>query len=264
MTGMPIWFELMTVDPDAVRDFYRAVVGWEIGASGMTAGGGDNDYRAIQRSDGGMAGGVLGMGQDMIDHGAKPGWVAYFHVDDVPAALAQLEGMGGKTWMGPRTVEVGTIAMVADPQGAPFYVMDPTPPADRPDAKSDVWDREKAQRCRWIELITADAPAAREFYRDLLGWQFNDVMPMGERGDYLFIDHDGHRLGAISPWIGEGQPPMWRFYFGVAEIGAAFEAAKANGGTVMQEPHEVPGGDHTFVVTDPAGAQVAFVGAKGA
>jgi len=99
MTGMPIWFELMTVDPDAVRDFYRAVVGWEIGASGMTAGGGDNDYRAIQRSDGGMAGGVLGMGQDMIDHGAKPGWVAYFHVDDVPAALAQLEGMGGKTWM---------------------------------------------------------------------------------------------------------------------------------------------------------------------
>jgi predicted enzyme related to lactoylglutathione lyase len=264
MTGMPIWFELMTPDPDAVRDFYRAVVGWEIGASGMTAGGGNNDYRAIGRSDGGMAGGVLGMSQDMIDHGAKPGWVAYFHVDDVPAALAQLEAMGGKTWMGPRTVEVGTMAMVADPQGAPFYVMDPTPPADRPDAKSDLWDREKAQRCRWIELITSDAPAARDFYRDLLGWQFNDVMPMGERGDYLFIDHEGNRLGAISPWIGEGQPPMWRFYFGVAEIDAAFAAAKANGGTILQEPHEVPGGDHTFVVIDPAGAQVAFVGPKGA
>jgi predicted enzyme related to lactoylglutathione lyase len=264
MTGMPIWFELMTPDPGAVREFYRAVVGWEVGPAGMTAGSGKMDYRAIQRSDGGMAGGVLGLNQGMIDGGAKPGWLAYFHVDDVPAAVARVEELGGKTWMAPRTTDVGTMAMVADAQGAPFYLMDPTPPADRPDTKSDVWDREKPEHCRWIELITSDAPAARDFYRELLGWQFNDAMPMGERGDYLFIDHKGNRLGAISPWIGEGQPPMWRLYFGVADVGAAFEAAKAQGATVRQEPHEVPGGDSTFVVADPAGAAVAFVGSKGA
>jgi predicted enzyme related to lactoylglutathione lyase len=263
MTGMPIWFELMTPDPDRVRDYYRAVVGWEIPASGGPVGTGANDYRPIQRRDGGMAGGVLKLSQDMLDHGAKPGWLTYFHVADVPAAVAEIERLGGKTWMGPRTIEVGTMAMVSDPQGAPFYVMDPIPPAGNPDAKSDVWDREKAGHCRWIELATPDAPAAKEFYRTLLGWEFRDVMPMGAMGDYLFIRHEGEQLGAISPAMHEGRPPMWLCYFGVEEVGAALEAAKANGGTVLNGPHEVPGGQHVFLTTDPAGAPVAFVGPKG-
>lgn len=262
MTGRPIWFELMTPNIEAVRDFYRAVVGWEIADAGMTVGSGGNDYRAIQRSDGGMAGGALAMSQDMIAHGAKPGWLTYFQVDDVAETTARIEQLGGKTWMGPRAIEVGTIAMVADPQGAPFYVMDPTPPADRPDAKSDVWDAMEAERCRWIELATRDAPAAREFYRTLLGWEFNDEMPM-QGGQYFFIDLDGDRLGAISSWLREGQSPMWLCYFGVREIGAALEAAQANGGTIINGPHEVPGGLHIFVATDPAGATVAFVGPKG-
>ncbi len=64
--------------------------------------------------------------------------------------------------------------------------------------------------------------------------------------------------------IREGQPPMWVLYLGVDEIGRALEAAKTNGGTVLHGPHEVPGGDIIFVVTDPAGAMVAFVGPKGA
>lgn len=264
MTGRPIWFELMTPDIDAVREFYRAVVGWKIADSGMPVGTGNMDYRAIERGDGGMAGGVMAMSRDMLDQGARPGWLTYFEVDDVPATVARVEQLGGKTHMPPRTIEVGTMAMVADAQGAPFYVMDPTPPPGRPDAKSDVWDREKAGHCRWIELATTDAPAAREFYRTLLGWRFENTMPMGAAGDYLFIQHEDEQLGAINPMIGEGQPPAWLFYFGVEEVGAALEAAKANGGTVIHGPHEVPGGQHVFIATDPVGAMVAFVGSKGA
>ena len=258
MTGRPIWFELMTPDIDAVRPFYRAVVGWEIADSGMSVGTGNMDYRAIARSDGGMAGGVLEMSQDMLDHGAKPGWLAYFEVDDVAASVARIEQLGGKTHMPPRTIEVGTMAMVADPQGAPFYVMDPTPPPDRPDAQSDVWDAMADERCRWIELATTDAPAAKEFYRTVLGWEFRDVMPMGAAGDYLFIRQGDDQLGAISPIMREGLPPFWLCYFGV------HEAAKANGGTQVGDPHEVPGGLFVFTAVDPAGALVAFVGPKGA
>ena len=264
MTGMPIWYELMTPDIDAVRDFYRAVIGWEIPASGSPVGTGAMDYRAIQRADGGMAGGALQMSQDMLDHGARPGWLAYFHVEDVPATVARLEALGGKTHMPPRTIDVGTMAMVSDPQGAPFYVMDPIPPADNPDARSDVWDRAKAGHCRWNELSTSDAPAALEFYSDLLSWVSPDKMPMGERGDYHFIRAENQRIGAISPWLNEGQQPAWLFYLGVGDIGRAHEAAKANGGTNVGDPHEVPGGDHVFSANDPTGARVAFVGPKGA
>nr|WP_166180725.1 VOC family protein [Altererythrobacter segetis] len=263
MTGMPIWFELMTPDPDAVRDFYRAVVGWDIGPAGMTAGSGQMDYRAIQRGDGGMAGGVLGLSRDMIDGGAKPGWLAYFHVDDVPTAVEKVEQLGGKTWMPTRTMDVGTMAMVADPQGAPFYLMDPIPPADNPDAKSDVWDREKAQHCRWLELETTDEPAATAFYTAMFGWTAENTMPMGDKGVYRFVEHEGHTIGAINPWMPDGMSVSWLPYFGVADIDKAHEAAKNSGGTIRGEVHEVPGGDFIFMANDPAGAAVAFVGPKG-
>lgn len=263
MTGMPIWYELMTPDPDAVAEFYRAVGGWQIGPAGMTAGSGANDYRAIQRLDGGMLGGVLRLSQDMIDNGAKAGWLPYFHVADVDTAVARLKDAGGARWIGPHKIEAGTIAMVSDPQGAPFYLMNPIPPEGNPDAKSDVFDEAKPGHCRWNELATTDAPAAKNFYTDLLGWEFNRTMPMGERGDYLFIEAEGRPIGAINPMIREGQPPMWLLYLGVDDIGRALDAAKANGGTVINEPHEVPGGEHVFVVTAPDGAMVAFVGPKG-
>lgn len=264
MTGMPIWYELMTPDPDAVAEFYRTVGGWQIGAAGMAAGSGNNDYRAIQRADGGMLGGVLKLSQDMSDNGAKPGWIPYFHVADVDAAVTKLKDMGGSLWMGPRKIEVGTIAMVADPQGAPFYLMDPVPPAGNPDAKSDVFDEKKSGHCRWNELSTSDAPGALEFYSALLGWVSPDKMPMGERGDYFFLRAEDQRIGAISPWLNEGQSPMWLFYLGVDDIDRAHAAAKANGGTDVGDPHDVPGGDYIFTANDPAGARIAFVGNKGA
>jgi predicted enzyme related to lactoylglutathione lyase len=263
MTGMPIWYELMTPDPAAVAPFYRAVGGWDIPSQGHAMPNG-SEYREVKRTDGGNLGGALTLTQAMRDGGARPGWMPYFHVSDVDAAVAKAQSRGATVHMPASTMEgVGRMAMIADPQGAPFYLMDPVPPADNPDAKSDVWDREKPGHCRWNELATTDAPAARDFYTSLLGWQSDRTMPMGERGDYLFLECEGNQIGAINPMIGENQPPMWLLYLGVESIARAIEAATANGGTVAYGPHEVPGGEHVFVATDPAGAMIAFVGPKG-
>lgn len=262
MTGMPIWYELMTSDPAGVAEFYRAVGGWEIPANGNAMPNG-SEYREIKRPAAGNLGGALTLTRAMQEGGARPGWIPYFHVKGVEDACANAESMGGTTHMALTKMHVGTLAMVADAQGAPFYLMDPIPPTGNPDAKSDVWDREKPGHCRWNELATTDAPAAKEFYTKLLGWKSENSMPMGERGDYLFVECEGNAIGAINPMIREGQPPMWLLYLGVDSIGRALEAAKANGGTVINGPHEVPGGEHVFVATDPAGAVVAFVGPKG-
>jgi predicted enzyme related to lactoylglutathione lyase len=262
MTGMPIWYELMTPDPSAVAGFYRAVGGWDIPPTGNAMPNGA-EYREIKRPDGGNLGGVLTLTGGMQEGGARPGWIPYFHVPGVEEACATAESLGGATRMPPTKMHVGTLAMVADAQGAPFYLMDPIPPANDPDAKSDVWDREKPGHCRWNELATTDAPAAKDFYTRLLGWTSDRSMPMGERGDYMFIECEGNAIGAINPWIGENQPPMWLPYLGVDSIARAVEAARANGGTVINGPHEVPGGEHVFVATDPAGAMIAFVGPKG-
>jgi predicted enzyme related to lactoylglutathione lyase len=37
-------------------------------------------------------------------------------------------------------------------------------------------------------------------------------------------------------------PPNWQIYFRVPDINAAAEAVKANGGTILNGPMEVPGG----------------------
>jgi predicted enzyme related to lactoylglutathione lyase len=262
MAGKPIWYELMTPDPVAVGPFYKATLGWEIQPGAATASG--HPYAMIARADGGFAGGVLTLTQDMIDHGGKPVWLPYFDVEDVGAAIAKAKEGGGAVHMGPMDIGAGIVAMLADPQGASFYVMDPRPPEDRPDAESDVFKAKAPGHAWWNELQTPDEPASTAFYKDLLGWSADNSMPMGDKGEYRFVEAGGERIGAINPWQPEWMPNGWLPYFGVADIEAARDAAQANGGTVKHDVHEVPGGDFIFTATDPAGAPVAFVGPKGA
>ena len=45
----------------------------------------------IGRSDGGFAGGVLPLTEEMQQHGARPIWLGYIGVDDVDATVAAIE-----------------------------------------------------------------------------------------------------------------------------------------------------------------------------
>ncbi len=163
-----IWYELMTGDPDAAGKFYNAVVGWTFGDKAPPEMSGGIDYRQIGRSDGGAAGGVLGLSQEMIAGGAHPAWLGYLQSDDVDATVAAIVADGGKVQMQAFDMPVGRIAMVTDPQGAPIYVMKPIPPADRPDAKSDVFDTEQPQHVRWNELMSSDPERLGRFLRQAL------------------------------------------------------------------------------------------------
>lgn len=264
MAGRPIWYELMTPDPGAAAPFYRAVAGWEIPAEGHAMPNG-SEYREIRRGDGGFAGGVLSLTAGMAAGGARAGWLTYFHVDDVDAAVAKAQQMGATVHMPPMSMDgVGRMAMLADPQGASFYVMDPTPPPGDPDAQSDVFQSMTPGHCWWNELETTDEPGATAFYTALFGWGAEQTMPMGEHGDYRFVEAGGEQIGAINPWLADYMTVGWLPYFGVAEIDDARAAAEANGGTITHDVHQVPGGGYIFTATDPTGAPVGFVGPKGA
>ncbi len=192
--GSHIWYELMTPDPDGAKAFYEAVVPDGRSASPI---GGDQDYRMIGRSDGGSAGGVLGLTEEMRQHGARPIWLGYVGVDDVDATVAAVEAKGGKTLMPAFDIPQGRIAMVADPQGNPFYVMKPIPPEGSEDKVSDVFSPDAEQRVAWNELTTSDSAAARAFYGELFGWNSDEFMPMGDMGEYRFLARDGVRIGAL-------------------------------------------------------------------
>ena len=218
----------------------------------------------IGRSDGGAAGGVLQLTAPMLECGTRPAWLGYLHVADVDAAVAAIEADGGHVLMPRKDLPVGSIAMVADPMGTPFYVMNPIPPPGKPEATSDVFDPKATQRVRWNELPSPDLARAKAFYGRHFGFQFNDTMPMGPLGDYCFADHGGLRIGAIMQKPPDNPNAGWLFYFGVDSVTAAKAAIEAGGGTVMLGPQEVPGGDCIVIACDPQGAAFGVVGPRGA
>ena len=86
-------------------------------------------------------------------------------------------------------------------------------------------------------------------------------MPMGEMGDYCFIDHAGQRIGAMMT-AGAGWTTRWSCYFNVPSIEAAIFKIEGGGGTVTMGPREVPGGMHIVMGIDPQGVAFALVGGK--
>lgn len=259
-TGNFIWYELMTTDATAASGFYEAVVGWSIDA--QASGDSEMDYRMIRRADGGFNGGVLALTEAMSAGGASPGWFGYVEVPDVDVAVKAFTDAGGTVMMDASMDGVGRMALVSDPQGAPLYVMKPTPPAERPDAVSDVFSYDQAQHIRWNELATSDQDAAIGFYCGLFGWRQDGAMPMGDLGDYKFLHHRTGMIGAVMKKPDDMPRSTWLFYIGVDEIDRAVAAVGAGGGTVVQGPIEVPGGDYSAVCVDPQGAAFGIVGPR--
>ena len=255
-----IWYELMTTNADAAGKFYSAVVkGWSFGDRVPTG----IDYRMIQRSDGGNAGGVLTLDEKMKSGGARPAWIGYLYVHEVDAKVATIKSEGGQAIMEPWDQHgVGRLAMVTDPQGAPFYLMDPIPPENDPKAASDVFSVDQPERVRWNELSTSDPDGAVDFYTRLFGWTQEGSMDMGEFGQYRFVQKDGVGIGAIMPRTPEMPVSLWTFYIGVEDIDRAAEAIAENGGSILNGPMEIPGGEFALNGLDPQGASFGLVGPR--
>jgi predicted enzyme related to lactoylglutathione lyase len=254
--GSFVWYELMTTDTAGAGRFYADLVGWRIGD--------DPDYPHIEASEG-MVGGMLPLTDQMCAGGAQPAWVAYIAVEDVDRTVAAIREQGGRELMPARDMErVGRFALVADPQGAAFYVIRPEPPADEPDASSNAFaaDRPMLGHCAWNELSTTDPAGAWRFYGALFGWEKDGDMDMGEMGKYEFVRHGPHMLGAIMPKMPQMPVSAWSYYFRVADIDVAVDRIKAGGGTPFMDPVDIPGGEFAVNAADPQGAAFGLVGSR--
>ncbi|NKJ43506.1 VOC family protein [Novosphingobium sp. SG720] len=261
--GLFVWYEVMTDAPEAVQAFYQGVIGWTIDDPAPDHETAPIDYRHIRRADGANQGGMLVLRPAMIEAGARPRWLPYLMVDSVPATVAAITADGGHALMPPQTIAEGTFAMVADPWGATFYLIDPTPPAGQTIPPPPVYAMDVVQAVTWNELFTADLAAAREFYARHFGFTYPDAMPMGPLGDYQFIAHPLQgAVGAMMKRPSDDAPIGWRTYFRVADVHAAAQAVTALGGTLEGDVHEVPGNDLMLQARDPAGAFLGLVSRK--
>jgi predicted enzyme related to lactoylglutathione lyase len=112
--GSLAWNELMTDDPSAARQFYGAVFGFTFDA---VAEAGDTDYTTFKTSGNPLGG--LGAAQPNM----PKGWLVCFDVADADGAVATVESQGGKVTTPPMDTPYGRFAVVEDPWGAPFEVM---------------------------------------------------------------------------------------------------------------------------------------------
>jgi len=252
--GTPIWYELMTKDPLAARRFYSAVAGWQIDE--FAPADSTMDYRMISASDS-LVGGVFRLTDDMCRHGASACWMMYIGVDDVDACVTAIVSAGGAVQLTAFDIpNVGRIAMVSDPQGAPFYVM-----RGMSNENSTACDPDRVGHGAWHELHAADGPTATDFYSALFGWRKSRAMDMGPMGTYQLIAIGGRDLGGImtDPSFPRA---AWLVYFRVDGIESAARRIVAAGGQVINGPMVVPGGGWIVNGLDPEGAMFALTGTR--
>jgi predicted enzyme related to lactoylglutathione lyase len=114
------WNELATTDTTRAGTFYTSLLGWSAEApTARTAG-----YTLF--TDGGVPrGGMLTIAPEWGP--VPPSWLVYFAVSDCEGRTALAQSLGGAVRLPPTEAEgVGRFAVLVDPQGAVFAVIQPT------------------------------------------------------------------------------------------------------------------------------------------
>ncbi|MEU8655460.1 VOC family protein [Actinoplanes philippinensis] len=116
--GALTWNELNTRDLEGAMAFYGSVFGWtfrEAHVSGLP-------YVMCDRDRAPVAGMQLMVGSGFPDD-LPPHWLVYFAVGNCDAAAEHAHLLGGRIVQPPTTISVGRYAVLTDPQGGTFAIL---------------------------------------------------------------------------------------------------------------------------------------------
>lgn len=114
--GSFCWNELYTRDLPAAREFYRSVFGWEVKEETFSGG----PYTLFQVDGKPIAG---GMDMSFLPDSVPPHWLVYFTVENTAETVEQARQLGGTVNSGPDDTPMGPMAVLSDPVGAVFAVI---------------------------------------------------------------------------------------------------------------------------------------------
>lgn len=240
-TGQVSWVDLVTTDPAAAREFYRALFGWdyEIGPA-------ETGHYTMCLLGGRAAAGMNGDPSERL----APAWTTYFSVDDLDGVFAGATALGATPLMGP--IEItgqGGVAALTDPAGAVVGMW-------RPGGHPGAQVRDEPGALVWHELVSRDLGAAVTFYGELFGYTWEDVDTGPGGPEYRTFALDGTTVGGMMAmddgWPAD-IPAHWMPYFGVSDADTAADAAERAGGQVSVPP-TTTGFGRFAVLTDPQGA----------
>lgn len=245
--GLPCWYELASADLKASQRFYADLLGWvwqDAGMEGMT-------YMLAKH------GNAMVAGLFSAEMGRVPSWLTYFAVDSADDSASLAASLGAQTLMPPTDIPgTGRFALLADPQGAHFGILQPLPMQDG--TAGGAFDQGKPGHGNWHDLVTSDSAAALAFYGKLFGWNVSRAMPMGPEMTYHVLNRGGQDIGGC--FASTSAAPFWKPYFSVTSANSAKAQVAALGGKVLHGPDEVPGGMFTLQCEDNQGITLALVG----
>ena len=245
--GAPCWYELTTGDLAASQAFYGGLLHWTFQDAGMP---GFTYMLASAGSD--MVAGMMKPDQPMPEF-----WMVYFAVDSVDAAAAKAKSLGGGVHMEPADIPgTGRFAILTDPSGCPFGILQPLP-----GGTGGAFNQMAQGHGNWHDYASADANASAAFYGAMFGWTVSRVLDSAPGMTYRVLAHGAQDIGGIGP-IPPGGRGGWTPYFGTPSINAAIASLTQLGGKSILEPMEVPGGAFITYATDARGAVFALVGGK--
>ena len=112
----------------------------------------------------------------------------------------------------------------------------------------------------WHDLVTPDALLAGKFYEQLFGWQID------YQGQYAVV-RNGDKLIAgilqVAPSDEHERDAVWIPSVSVADIDAAAELVKANGGIILKGPADMEKRGRAVLVSDPQRSDLVLLNAKG-
>jgi uncharacterized protein len=245
--GTPCWVDLGSPDLDASIEFYGALFGWDVPeAENAEQTGG---YRQAMK-DGRPVGGLM----PLMQEGQPPAWSTYLSVENAEATAASVREAGGSVLAEPMDVlDLGRMAVFADPEGAVFGIW-------QPGTFNGAGVVKENDALVWNELNTRDPGRAREFYGAVFGWEFAERE--FETGVYTGIRVGEDTVGGMIDITGRAPdevPAHWLVYFAVEDVDATVAKATESGGGVALEPFDIAEVGRIAIVKDPNDAVFAVM-----
>lgn len=116
--GRVCWAELLTRDPTTAEAFYAGLFGWEATTDDSSG----TAYTVFKLGDE-MVAGMMRL-PDQVPAEAPAHWAVYFAVDDCVATEARAVELGGAVLVPTMSIDMGKFAVLADPHGASFDIME--------------------------------------------------------------------------------------------------------------------------------------------
>ena len=241
--GTVVWVELATPDNERAIHFYERLFGWRYEEQDT-----EDGIHVVSRVAAGEVAGMTSRLPEWAMPGARPRWMPYVGTEHLQATVARACDLGGWEWQSPTSTHGrARVAVIADPAGAAVALME-SPPSDRRMVRGEFGG------VPWVDCLSRDAVASRDFYEKLLGWRSQE----GVDG-YVKFDVDGEWIGGLVAMPGSVPaevPSYWLVHFAVGDVDEVSAGATEAGGAVLEPAGDVKEG-RVAVLEDPAGTVFA-------